>query len=262
MRVICTAALAWAVAGAAVAAPAPGERLNFLACPQIRDTTPNCWTAQYQGETYYIGAQRGPNESYPPQMKHQVLVEGVVGDGPRICGGVPVKPVRLSVMPELDLKCDSPVLPGDGLTPPTLPPRAPLVSRPRDVVGGIGSFMRSDPPQPPYTTREFRIDFDFGTDLLVDQMQKRVIEVLTYAKAANAKGIRIKGYSATTLLSNGRRLAEPEGLAEQRAKKVARILANFGAPESAMQVAWADSPESPDGIGDADRRRVTVTVQP
>jgi outer membrane protein OmpA-like peptidoglycan-associated protein len=129
-------------------------------------------------------------------------------------------------------------------------------------VGGIGSFMRSDPPQPPFTPREFRIDFDFGTDLLVDQMQKRVIEVLTYAKAANAKAIRIQGYSATTLLSNGRRLAEPAGLAEARARKVARILADFGAPEQAMQLAWADSPESPDGVGDADRRRVTVTVQP
>jgi outer membrane protein OmpA-like peptidoglycan-associated protein len=262
MRIPCIIALTWAVAGAAAAAPAPGERLNFLSCPQIHDTTPNCWTADYQGETYYIGAQRGPTESYPPQMKHQILVEGVVGDGPRICGGIPVKPVRLSVMPEIDLKCDSPVLPGDGLTAPTLPPRAPLVSRPRDVVGGIGSFMRSDPPQPPYTVREFRIDFDFGSDLLTDQMQKRVIEVLTYAKAANAKAIAIKGYSATTLLTNGRRLAETDGLGEQRARKVARILANFGASEPTMAVAWAESTEPADGVGDADRRRVTVIVQP
>jgi outer membrane protein OmpA-like peptidoglycan-associated protein len=260
MRGIIFFALSSAIA--AQAGAATGDRINFLACPQLRDTTPNCWTAEYEGERYYIGAQRGPNDSYLPQMKHQVLVEGVITDEPRVCGGVVLKPLKVSVMPELDPSCDSPVLSGEGLTPPMVPPRAALVSRPRDLVGGIGSFMRSEEPQPPFNTRDFRVSFDFGTDLLADQMQKRMIEILTYTKVAGAKKIKIKGYSATTLLSNGERLVEQEGLAEQRARKVGRILANFGAPEDAMEYSWADSPETPDGIGDADRRRVIVTIEP
>ena len=244
------------------AAPAPGGRLNFLACPLIRDTEPNCWIARYQGETYYLGSQRGPTESYPPQMKHQVLVEGTPTTEPRICGGIVMKPVKLSVMPELDLSCDSPVLPGDGLTAPTRPPRAALTSRPRDVVGGIGSFMRAEEPKPPFNTREFTIEFDFGRDLLTDQNQRKVIEALTYAKAVKPQRITVMGYAATTLLSNGRPLAEPADLARQRAQKVAHILANFGAPKDVMQIAWAPQVEPGDGKTDHERRRTVVIVQP
>ena len=31
--------------------------------------------------------------------------------------------------------------------------------------------MRAPVPQPPFTDREFRIDFDFGTDILTDQLK-------------------------------------------------------------------------------------------
>ena len=261
-RALLAAALVASVAGSAAAAPAPGGRLNFLACPLIRDTEPTCWIAKYNGETYYLGSQRSPTESYPPQMKHQVLVEGEVTGEPRVCGGIVLKPVRLSVMPELDLSCDSPVLPGDGLTPPTLAPRAPLASRPRDVVGGIGSAMRVDAPKPPFDTREFVVDFDFGRDLLTDQMQRRMIEALTYAKAVDPRRITVKGYAAATLLSNSRALAEPVSIAEQRAQKMARILTNLGAPKDVMQVEWATAAEPGDGISDFTRRRVVVTVEP
>lgn len=259
MRRLVFFAMGTALAGQAMATP--GERLNFLSCPQLHDTTPNCWTADYEGETYYLGAQRGPSDSYLPQMKHQVLVEGVLTDEPRVCGGLVMKPLRVSVMPELDLSCDSPVLSGEGKVAPVIPPRASLASRPQDVQGGIGSFMRAEPPKPPFTNREFRVNFDFGTDTLTDQMQRRMIEILTYAQTTGAKKIAIKGYTATTLLSNGERLAEREGLAEERAKKVGRILVNFGAAAEAMEFSWADSPEEPDGIGDADRRRVVVSIE-
>lgn len=240
-------------------------RVSFVACPQLRDTTPNCWSAQDGGETYFIGAQRGPNDSYLPQMKHQVLVEGVVTREPRICGGVVLKPLRVSVLPELDLRCDGPILPADGLTPPVLPPRgtttsAATSSPPSEVLGPVGSFMRTPVPQPPYTNREFRIDFDFGTDILTDQMQRRVIEILTYGATAQAKQYVIRGYPAATLLSNGQRLAEAATLGEQRAKKVADILANLGAPRDKLRVEWSSEIEAPDGRDDAARRRVTVAV--
>jgi len=244
------------------AEPGPGTHLNFLSCPLLHDTTPNCWTARYAGETYFIGAERGPAESYLPQMKHQVLVEGVVTDEPRICGGRVLRPLRVSVMPELDLSCDAPVLPADGLTPPTPPARgsAPPAARASEVLGPVGSFMRTPEPQPPFTDREFRIDFDFGTDIIVDQMQRRVIEILTYARTARASRLVITGHSATTLLSNGERLAEPRGLGEQRARKIADVFANLGTPRERMQVDWAESSEAHDGRTDAARRRVRVRV--
>lgn len=249
----------------AAAAQAAEPRVSFVACPILRDTTPNCWSAQYGGETYFIGAQRGPNDSYLPQMKHQVLVEGVVTGEPRICGGIVLKPLRVSVLPELDPACDGPVLPADGLTPPVLPARGAATSPassapPSEVLGPVGSFMRTPVPQPPYTDREFRIDFDFGTDILTDQMQRRVIEILTYAATAGAKQYVIRGYPAATLLSNGQQLAEPATLGEQRARKVADIFANLGAPREKLRVEWASKPEAPDGSDDAARRRVTVAI--
>ena len=238
------------------------QQVNFVSCPLLRDTTPNCWIARSGGETYFIGAQRGANDSYLPQMKHQVLVEGVVTDQPRVCGGIVLRPLRVSVLPELDLTCDGPVLPADGLTPPTLPargnaaPAAPV----SDVLGPVGTFMRAPVPQPPFTDREFRIDFDFGTDILTDQMQRRVIEILTYGATARAKAYVIHGYPAATLLSNGQVLQEPAVLGEQRAKKMAELFANLGAPRDRLRVEWASMPEPPDGRTDASRRRVTVAV--
>lgn len=255
--------LAW-IACATATARAADAHVNFVACPTLRDTTPNCWSAQYGGETYFIGAQRGPNDSYLPQMKHQVLVEGVVTEEPRVCGGIVLKPLRVSVLPELDLSCDGPVLPGDGLTPPVLPARGTTTGPasalpPSEVLGPVGSFMRTPVPQPPYTNREFRIEFDFGTDILTDQMQRRVIEILTYAATARARQYVIRGYPAATLLLNGQRLAEPATMGEQRAKKVAGIFANLGAPREKLRVEWATKPEPPDG-NDAARRRVTVAI--
>lgn len=259
---LAAAAASLVVSGSAEAAS--GDRLNFLACPQLYDTLPmNCWAVEYNGERYFIGAQRGPDSSYLPQMKHQVLVEGVVTDAPRVCGGIVLSPLRVSVLPELDLSCDGPVLSGDGLTPPTVAGRSartPL--KPHPLHEGIGSFMLSNVPEPPYTTKQFRIDFDFGTDLLVDQMQKRMIEIWTYTKLAGTPKITVEGYTSTTLLSDGNRLAEPEGLAERRAKKISGMLENLGAPNREISVTWAASPEEPDGVHDAERRRVIVTIEP
>jgi outer membrane protein OmpA-like peptidoglycan-associated protein len=239
-----------------------GQQANFVACPLLRDTTPNCWIARSGGETYFIGAQRGPNDSYLPQMKHQVLVEGVVTDEPRVCGGIVMRPLRVSVLPELDASCDGPVLPADGLTPPALPARGstPSAAPPSDVLGPVGSFMRTPVPLPPFTNREFRIDFDFGTDILTDQMQRRVIETLTYGVTAGAKAYVIRGYPAATLLSNGQVLEEAARLGEQRARKMADLFANLGAPRERLQVEWASTPEPPDSGSGASRRRVTVVV--
>ena len=72
-----------------------------------------CWLAEHDGELYYLGSQGSSASAfYPPQLGHQALVEGTVVDGPRICGGRPLSPVRVSVMRELTPACNT-VLPAE-----------------------------------------------------------------------------------------------------------------------------------------------------
>ena len=87
----------------------PANRRNFVACPIVRDTkTLPCWLAEYEGELYFLGLQgSSASEFYPPQLNHEVVVEGTVTDEPRICGGIPLKPVKISVLPELNRGCNT-----------------------------------------------------------------------------------------------------------------------------------------------------------
>ena len=67
---------------------------------------------------YYLGAQGSSASAfYPPQLGHEALIEGTLGEGPRVCGGRPPVPLRVSVMPELTPACNT-ILPAEpGLTP-------------------------------------------------------------------------------------------------------------------------------------------------
>ena len=61
-------------------AQTPANRRQFVTCPVVRDTrTLPCWLAEYNGEMYFLGMQGGvAQEFYPPQLGHEVLVEGTV----------------------------------------------------------------------------------------------------------------------------------------------------------------------------------------
>ena len=102
--------------------------MNFVACPVVRDTkTVPCFLAEYQGETYFLGIQQDITaEFYPPQLLHEVLVEGTVVAGPRVCGGIPLKPLHVSVLPELNRACNT-ILPAEpGIdAPPAKRPAGP-----------------------------------------------------------------------------------------------------------------------------------------
>ena len=124
------------------AAQAPVRR-NFVACPVVQDTrTVPCWMSEDDGELYYLGIQTDISaEFHPPYLGHKVLVEGTVSNEPRICGGVVLKPVRVSPLPELDGSCNT-ILPAvDQYTVPFAP-------RPPGPSGGRLAFQ--DPP--PATT--------------------------------------------------------------------------------------------------------------
>src|SRR5262245_22448531 len=87
----------------------PADRRNFLACPIVRDTkTVPCWLAEMDGELYFLGIQEDTGAAwYPPQLGHKVLVEGTVSSEPRVCGGIVLKPLVTSVMPEIEASCNT-----------------------------------------------------------------------------------------------------------------------------------------------------------
>ena len=111
-----------------IALPALAQQMNFVACPMVRDTkTVPCFLAEYQGETYFLGIQQDITaDFYPPQLLHEALVEGAIAPGPRVCGGIPLKPLRVSVLPELNRACNT-ILPAEpGIdAPPAKRPAGP-----------------------------------------------------------------------------------------------------------------------------------------
>ncbi len=98
-------------------AAAPSTERNFVACPIVLDTEDiPCWVAEYEGERYFLAVQTGRSAgvTFVPQLKHRVLVEGTVQpDAPRMCGGIVLGPVKLSVFPDVEPDCGK-KLPGDG----------------------------------------------------------------------------------------------------------------------------------------------------
>jgi outer membrane protein OmpA-like peptidoglycan-associated protein len=235
-------------------AAAFGQQRNFVSCPIVRDTqTVPCFLAEYDGELYYLGIQQDITaEFHPPQLKHEVLVEGRVAEGPRVCGGIPLKPVSISVLKEVNLACN------------TLLPSEPGIDAPAALRGpGPSShpLQLGSAPREPLTGRhEFTVLYAFDDDYLDFAGGRVVNEAAAYAKRIGASTVKIAGYRATTVLSNGNRLIEKAGLAERRAQKIATVLGGMGV--SGVAVESKSEPEPGDGQADASRRRVTILVTP
>lgn len=228
----------------------PANRRNFVACPIVRDTkTLPCWLAEYEGELYFLGLQgSSASEFYPPQLNHEVLVEGTVTNEPRICGGIPLKPVRISVIAELNRGCNTLLPAEDGMEAPAAPARRFV-----DSMRALGTDT---------TQREFVVPFDFDSDYLTLHTTRILSEAARVAKAIKAATVEVMGYRATTWLSNGKRLIEAESIAAKRAGKVGEILTGLGLPAVSVRVQAKTEPEVCDGVTDADKRRVTIRLQP
>ena len=230
-----------------------GQQRNFVSCPIVRDTkTVPCFLAEYEGETYFLGIQQDiTSEFHPPQLKHEVLVEGRIASGPRVCGGIPLQPVAVSVVKEVNLACN------------TLLPAEPGIEAPAAPRGPGPSSRRTEPSRPRETfagAHEFVVLYSFNDDYLEYAANQVVTEAAAYAKRINASAVKISGYRATTLLSNGERLVEKPGLAEKRAQNIATLLRGLGA--AGITVEWKQDPEPADGQTDSSRRRVTILVKP
>jgi outer membrane protein OmpA-like peptidoglycan-associated protein len=237
-----------------MSAAAPGQQQSFVSCPIVRDTkTVPCFLAENDGEFYYLGIQQDvTSDFHPPQLKHEVLVEGTVVPGERVCGGIPLKPVSISVIKELNLACNT-LLPAEsGIdAPPSLRGAGPA-SR---------SLTLARPASQPRTgTQEFTLLYSFNDDYLEFGANRVLTEAASYAKQSGSANVKVTGYRATSLLSNGQKLIEKPGLAEKRAQNVATLLRGLGV--TAITVDWKSEAAPGDGHTDPSHRRVIILVTP
>lgn len=276
---VATFVLCMGVAGvsAADALKAPPTQRNFVACPIVIDAQDvPCWVAEYEGERYFLTVQTGRSYgvTFAPQLKHKVLVEGTVTDEPRICGGIVLKDVKLSVMEyEVSPECNT-ILPGDGyktvgprpIIPDGDPPwgkstAVPLQVDPSILPRAVQAKMKEKAAAK--EPMEFVVPYFFDSNYLpFPAEQATVDQAAEFATMTNARRVEVVGYRGSVVLSNGEIMTERAGLAEARARKVADILMDFGVPESALQVSWNEQPSHSGGVRDFEQRRVTITVIP
>jgi len=247
------------VAGSSVLRGADG-RLNFVNCPIVRDTASvPCWLAEYEGELYFLTIQSDVSAPVtPPWLGHRVLVEGTISDEPRICGGVVLKPVHLSVLPERDPSCNT-MLPAEARYDLTFePPRPPGPSKGRLAFDAAPAGPRPAAAASPAT--EIVVPYDF--DGMVGFNHPRYLsQVLDSARALKPRELEIVGYRGAVRLSNGQTLVEAEGIGKRRAEQVAMLLQGAGLSAPSYRVRWQDQAATPTGVDDHLLRRVVVTIR-
>ncbi len=239
---------------AAANASATERHLSFVACPIIRDTELPCWLAEYDGELYFLGMQ-GDSASafYSPQLKHRALIEAKLGGGERICGGIPLESVHVSVMQEIDPSCDT-ILPADGFVPPP-------------YQRGPGPAVRPHPrapspdPAPPYTTQHYVLEFEFDNEFLARRNSRKLEELVRFVELSKPIAIKIEATRGVSQLSNGDRMIEVADIAQRRAERVKKILIDLGVAKQLIDAKWSDEPLPGNGIDDYTRRRVTITAE-
>jgi len=245
--------LSLAVTSAGVA----GERLSFVACPIVRDTsTVPCWLAENQGQLYFLTLQTDVSAPVnPPWLGHRVLVEGEVSDEPSICGGRVLKPLTLSVMPELDASCNT-VLPAEERYDLTFePPRPPGPSMGRLAFGDPAARDAAATGAP---AMDFNLAYEFDGQVAFRHAQT-LQRILDTARAARVEEVRITGYRSATRLSSGEVMREREDIARRRAEQVRDLLVGAGLDSVKYTVRWQDRSKRP-GLSGAENRRVEVAL--
>ena len=231
--------------------------VTFVACPIYRDTDPGrksgCWLADDPASQIRYDVSAAPMK---PLLGKKILVEGVANDDSNACGGVPLRPLRTSVLDEV---CEPVMIPAEGFTGRrfAVPPDAQRPTwEPRQL------------PPPPYVTTDFHIFFNHNSDFLVYQHAEIVIEkVLLYAQASHAREVQVIGYAATQpLIASGQQFAESNSLARSRAEAVRLSLDRLGINSSQLKVSWSTHAQPVESAlvptPTASLRRVTIRVVP
>lgn len=236
------------------------QRTNFVTCPIVRDTASvPCWLAEYNGELYFLTLQTDVSAPVnPPSLGHQVLVEGTVSSEPRICGGIVLNPVHLSVL-ERDASCNT-MLPAEERYNLTFePPRPPGPSK------GRLAFDNAAPAAAPAPavagpTREFVVSYPFD-GLIGFTHAGALTGILNFARTANAREIEIVGHRGAVRLSNGQTIVEESTIGKKRAEQIAMLLQGANLKGPSYKVSWREEAAAADGVDDHLSRRVVVTVR-
>lgn len=237
-------------------------RLNFVSCPIVRDTpSVPCWLTEHDGELYYMGIQTDVSaEFHPPYLGHRVLVEATVADtAQRICGGIVLDPIRISVMPELDPSCNT-VLPAEDEYTIDFNPRPPGPSGGRLAFQPAPGDAVSEPPQPESGPKTFHLYFDIDRGIAF-RHPRELVEIYEYAQNTSAGLVTVRGNRGATLLSDGSLVTESEGIAQRRALQVADLLKGLGVAAE-VQIEYSSTPVAADGFDDWMSRSVVVAVEP
>ena len=255
-KTIVGAAIAMLVTMTSASSAADGT-LNFKSCPIVRDTaTVPCWLAESEGKLYYLGIQTDlGGEFSPPLQGHQALVEGTV-TSERICGGIVLKPVRVSTLPELDSNCNT-LLPAEDQYQIDFNPRPPGPTMGREPLSAGRQRVRA--PVEVEDRREFEVQFEFDGKVRA-RNAGTLNRIYNYARAADASRVTVVGRQGGALLSNGQRMEEKRGIAQARAEEVASLLQKAGMTAKEWKVSWNPAAK-PDGSEDWLDRQVTVTVE-
>ena len=245
-------------------AQSAGAVRTFIGCPVYRNSNSGpksgCWLTTDNSSGILYDISRGRMK---PQLGHEVLVEGRLGDSPASgigslkhtpCGGVVLSPVVVS---PLARRCPAFMLPADGF------PGRRFVLDPRDVLPPADVVEKLPPP--PYVARTWHIQFTFDSDFLQYQYSEIILDQIgRYIRAGHPRRVEVIGYAVTRpQIISGRPMAEKPQLARKRAQMVALALRRLGATPAMLRVRWRFNPPPlarPAGLAAASRRRVAVRL--
>jgi outer membrane protein OmpA-like peptidoglycan-associated protein len=230
---------------------------RFIGCPVYRDTDAGrksgCWLVDdpATGVRYDVTGGR-----LKPILGQMILVEGAVAQqDARLCGGVILEPVSVSVLPQT---CKPHLIPAEGH-----PGRR--FALPANVMQP-SSVPRVLPP-PPYEPKTYTILFELNSDFLVYQYSETIIEsAVLYTKASKPRRVLISGYAATRPIEvSGQSIREDIAIARARAQMVAEAFRRLGVPADSLEIEWksdAETKPAGDGLTEAARRRVEIRIEP
>jgi outer membrane protein OmpA-like peptidoglycan-associated protein len=230
--------------------------VRFTTCPVYRDTDAGrksgCWIADdgITGQRYDVS-----DAPFKPWLGRMILVEGQVAATADICGGVPLRPVRVAV---LETRCPEVMIPAEGY--PSKPSSLPKETMPPLSVPRIS-------PLPPYSRQQYEVEFTFGDDRLMYQHVELTIEkAMLYAVASNAK-VTLTAYADTEgFNASDHHLYEPDKLAQDRGAVVREALVRLGIAPARITLTTSGHPVAltgwPDALALSSKRRVTIVVTP
>ena len=178
---------------------------------------------------------------------------------PRVCGGIPLKPVKLSVLPEVNPACNT-ILPAEPNieAPPTRRPAGPS-TRQAPVTTAPPT---PEKPTPPFREREWKLLFDFDSSFLFSRDTRVVNQAADFAIADKAKSVEITAQRGATQLSNGKILTESATIAAKRAEKVAALLRGLGTDAASLKIEIRSGVPKTNGVSDWENRMVSIRVTP